>query len=135
VIPWEPWSKLRPRISKAVPGKSPRTHQPKEDRDAEDRTRGFLESAWSGPPLDGNVRLSVFFFRSSRQTVDMDNLLKHLQDAATGVLWVNDCQITAYGPTELHLDREEPRTHLWVGTHDEASLVRQYDPLTGKVRT
>jgi Holliday junction resolvase RusA-like endonuclease len=123
---------MRPRISKAVAGKSARTHQPKEDRAAEDRTREFLRTHYTGPLFTGNVRLSVFFFRSSRQIVDLDNLLKHLEDAATGVLWVNDCQVTAYGPTELHLDRDAPRTHLWVEPHTEASLLRAYDPGTGK---
>lgn len=134
VLPWEPWSKMRPRISKAVAGKSRRTHQPKEDRDAEDRTREFLKANYPGPVLCTNVRLSVFFFRSSRQTVDLDNLLKHFEDAATGICWVNDCQVTAYGPTELHLDRDAPRTHVWIEPHTEATLLRDYDPETGRVR-
>lgn len=125
---------MRPRISKAIPGKPPRTHQPSEDRDAEKRTRDFLTAHWDGPLFTENVRLSIFFFRSTRQMVDIDNLIKHFQDAATGILWVNDCQVTAYGPTELHLDREAPRTHVWVGVHAEASLLRAFDPATGKVQ-
>lgn len=132
ILPGEPWSKKRPRISKPVPGKPPRTHQAPDDKKAEDRTRGLIREAWSTPPLTQNVRLSVFFFRSSRQTVDLDNLLKHLQDAASGVLWVDDCQITAYGPTELHLDRDAPRTHFWLELHKEASLLRSFDATTGK---
>jgi Holliday junction resolvase RusA-like endonuclease len=134
VLPWEPWPKTRPRISAARPGKAPRTHQDPEDKKAEDRTREFLRIEYAGPVLTTNVRLSVFFFRSSRQVVDLDNLVKHLEDAATGVLWVNDCQVTAFGPTELHLDREHPRTHLWVEPHTDASLLRSYDPDTGKAR-
>lgn len=132
VLPWEPWSKVRPKISKAIAGKHARTHQDPADKKAEDRTREFLKAHYEGPLFTGNVRLSVFFFRSSRQVIDTDNLIKHLQDAGTGVLWVNDCQITAYGPTELHLDREAPRTHLWIEAHAEASLLRSYDPETGK---
>lgn len=134
MIPWEPWAKKRPRISKAVAGKAPRTHQPPDDKAAEDRTRKHLQKAWSRPPHEGNVQVSVFFFRASRQTVDLDNLLKHLLDAATGILWVNDCQVTAYGAAELHLDKEAPRTHLWVEPHLGASLLRAYDASTGKVR-
>lgn len=123
---------MRPRISKAIPGKAPRTHQTPEDAKAEKATRDFLKENYTGPLFTTNVRLSAFFFRSSRQVVDLDNLLKHFEDAATGVLWVNDCQVTAYGPTELHLDREAPRSHIWVQAHDEASLLRSYDPDTGK---
>jgi len=125
---------MRPRISKPVPGKPPRTHQPKEDKDAEERTRQFLRDHYDGPLFETNVRISIFFFRSSRQVIDLDNLLKHFEDAATGVVWVNDCQVTAYGPTELHLDKEAPRTHVWVEPHNEASLLRSYDPDTGKAR-
>lgn len=123
---------MRPRISKAVAGKPPRTHQPKEDRDAEERTREFLRENYTGPVFTANVRLSGFFFRSSRQVVDLDNLFKHFEDAATGILWVNDCQVTAYGPSELHLDRDAPRSHIWIEPHTEASLLRSYDPATGK---
>jgi Holliday junction resolvase RusA-like endonuclease len=110
----------------------PRTHQPKEDRDAEDRTREYLRKHYTGPLMIRNVRLSAFFFRSNRQVIDQDNLLKHLLDAATGIVWVNDCQVTAYGAVELHLDKEAPRTHIWVEPHDDASLLRHYDPVTGK---
>lgn len=127
---------MRPRISKPVAGKAPRTHQPPEDRKAEERTREFLQNYWNReglPVFSDNVRVSAFFFRSNRQTIDLDNLLKHILDAATGVCWVNDCQVTAYGATELHLDREAPRTHIWVEPHTDASLLRAYDPSTGKV--
>lgn len=116
-------------------GKPPRTHQPKNDRDAENRTREFLQQNWQHPVLTTNVRLSAFFFRSNRQVIDLDNLLKHFEDAASGICWVNDCQVTAYGVVELHLDREAPRTHIWIEPHAEASLLRDYDPKTGLVRT
>ncbi len=134
ILPWEPWSKARPQISAAVKGRKPRTHQHPDDKKAEDRTRTFLRENYRGPLFEGNVRISFFFYRASRQVVDMDNLVKHVLDAAHGVLFVNDCQVTAYGPTELHLDREYPRTHLWIEPHDEASLRRDYDPGTGRAR-
>jgi Holliday junction resolvase RusA-like endonuclease len=132
VLPWEPWSKMRPRISKARPGKPPRTHQDPEDKKAEDRTRGYLQEHYEGPLFGTNVRVSFFFFRSTRQVIDLDNLVKHFLDAAAGVVFVNDCQVTAYGPTEIHLDKDAPRSHVWIEAHTEASLRRQYDPETGK---
>lgn len=79
--------------------------------------------------------MSGFWFRSSRQTIDLDNLIKHFQDAASGIIFVNDCQVTAYGAMEIHLDREAPRSHVWIEPHTDASLLRDYDRLTGKVRT
>jgi Holliday junction resolvase RusA-like endonuclease len=137
VIPWEPWAKQRPRISKAVKGKGARTHQPPEDKKAEERTREFLREEWNRPvrvqPFACNVEVSAVFWRASRQTIDLDNLLKHLLDSATGVCWVNDCQVTAYGTMELQLDRDNPRTWVQVRVHENASLLRRYSPTTGLV--
>lgn len=126
---------MRPRISKAVKGRAPRTHQPPEDAAAEKATREQIQAAWTQEPLGCNVRVSAVFYRSTRGTVDLDNLLKHVLDAAAGVLFVNDCQVTAYGDVELHLDRDNPRTELAIEVHTGATMVRDYDPATGRVRT
>lgn len=129
VMQGEPWAKKRPRISKG----GGRTHQPKDDRNAEDRTRTFLKQFWMGGIFTTNVTLGARFYRSHRGTVDLDNLLKHLLDAGTGILWVNDCQVTAYDHPEVHLDRDNPRTELWILPHVAATLIRVYDPETGRV--
>lgn len=136
-LPWEPWAKQRPRISKAVKGRPPRTHQPPDDKKAEERTRELLREEWKAatggaPPLTRNVWVSARFYRSTRQVIDLDNLLKHLLDAATGICWVNDCQVTAYGTVELHLDRTNPRTWLRIGAADAATMLRHYDFETGR---
>lgn len=130
----EPWAKKRPRISAAVQGKARRTHQPADDRKAEEATREAIRKAWKQEPLGCNVRLSAAFYRSTRGTVDLDNLLKHVLDAATGVLWCDDCQVTAYGDVELHLDRDNPRTEIAIEVHSGATLLRDYDPATGRAR-
>lgn len=108
-IEGNPWSKIRPRISKGLR----RTHQPPEDKKAEQRTRKQIELQWLREPLTKNVALRVTFYRASRQVVDLDNLLKHLLDAANGVLWVNDAQVT-WIQCALNLDRDHPRTELRV---------------------
>lgn len=76
--------------------------------------------------MTGNVWLTVAFFRASRQVVDGDNLLKHLMDSAGGILWINDCQVTAIAAV-LELDRDEPRTEFEIEPH-ETTLVRDYGP-------
>lgn len=129
VMPWEPWAKKRPRISRG----GGRTHQPKDDRNAEERTRSFLEQWWAHGVYVDEVILGARFYRSTRITVDLDNLMKHLLDAATGIIWVNDCQVSGYDQPRVHLDRENPRTELWVLPHVDATMGRLYDPETGKV--
>lgn len=125
VIPIQPWAKKRPRISQAVAGKKRRTHQPPDDKEAEDRTRDWLEGIWKFGPETGNIRLGLRFYRRNRQVVDLDNLIKHFKDAATGILWVDDCQVTAYDGPELFVDAESPRTEFWLEPHD-TSMVRAY---------
>lgn len=117
-IPGAPWSKARPRFGKG------RTFTPKEDVDAERRTAGYLRQIVS-VPFTGNVGIACLFFRPNRQRIDTDNLLKHVCDAAKGVLWIDDYQCTAMMGV-LELDSESPRTAMMIGAH-ETSMTRGTD--------
>lgn len=124
----QPWAKKRPRISAPRAGARPRTHQDPADAAAEKQTREFL-TEWlhgtsrRGKPFVTNVYLHLWFHRESRQVVDLDNLIKHFCDAANGVLWVDDCQITAI-TGRLALDRERPRTLFIVGLDPDSNMAR-----------
>jgi hypothetical protein len=74
-------------------------------------------------PLLGNVALAAIFYRSNRQRIDVDNLLKVVLDAATKAgLWQDDCQVTALmGLVEYDPDR--PRTIIAFCDH-ETTLKR-----------
>ena len=68
-----------------------------------------LARAYHGPPLDGPVRLEVLFVLPRPQSMirktrpnprtwhakkpDVDNLLKSLKDALTGLAWRDDSQV------------------------------------------
>jgi Holliday junction resolvase RusA-like endonuclease/endogenous inhibitor of DNA gyrase (YacG/DUF329 family) len=84
---------------------------------AELRTAYSLKKQFAGRrPLTGNLALTCVFYRPNSQRIDTDNLLKHICDAATGILWIDDSQITAlYGRAEL--DPKMPRTVLALGAH------------------
>jgi Holliday junction resolvase RusA-like endonuclease/endogenous inhibitor of DNA gyrase (YacG/DUF329 family) len=114
-IPGAPPSKARPRF-----GKNGHTYTPKESRKAEERTARYLAAnltrTRSTGPSTGNVFLGCIFYRPNMQRIDTDNMLKHVCDAANGLLWEDDCQVTAIvGITRL--DREKPRTIIVVGPH------------------
>ncbi|MFJ5038019.1 RusA family crossover junction endodeoxyribonuclease [Streptomyces parvulus] len=116
VVMGEPHSKSRPRFSKEG-----RAYKDPADADAEQATKWKLRRWWRRGPLTGNVALGCVFFRSTRQEIDGDNLLKHLCDAGNGLLWVDDSQITAkYGAIEL--DEFMPRTILVVAPHVSTML-------------
>jgi Holliday junction resolvase RusA-like endonuclease/predicted nucleic acid-binding Zn ribbon protein len=118
VIPGAPPSKARPRHGKGF------TYVTPESRAAEARTALFLTRLVAAP-LEGNVALGCVFFRPNKQRIDTDNMLKHVCDAANGVLWVDDSQVTAVmGITEY--DAGNPRTLIVVGRH-ASSMTRGAD--------
>lgn len=121
VTPGEHASKSRPRFTRT--GK---TYKPRKDEDAEERTAWHVRRAFRGdPPWTGNVALGCVFFRPNKQRIDVDNMLKHVCDAANGIAWVDDSQVTAvYGVAEL--DEQHPRTVLVITRH-ESSLTRGSD--------
>ncbi|MEU1853649.1 RusA family crossover junction endodeoxyribonuclease [Streptomyces sp. NPDC019990] len=107
----EPHSKARPRFD-------PDGHAYKDpvDAAAEQATKWRMRQFWKRGPLTGNVALGCVFFRSTRQEIDSDNMLKHVCDAGNGLLWLDDSQITAkYGGIEL--DPANPRTILVMAPH------------------
>lgn len=121
VIEGEPWSKSRPRFTRRGKGG---TYQPRDDREAEQRLAWHLK-AGHAERFPGNVMLACRFYRPNSQRIDADNLLKHVCDSATGILWDDDCQVTlTLG--EIQLDRERPRTVIVAADH-YSTLLRGDD--------
>lgn len=120
-IPGAPWSKSRPRFAR-----SGHTYTPKDDVDAETRTGAYLRRAVE-TPFTGNVALGCVFFRPNRQRIDTDNLIKHVCDAANGIVWADDSQCTAVMGM-IELDVQNPRTLVVIGEH-QSSLLRGTDAI------
>jgi Holliday junction resolvase RusA-like endonuclease len=117
VVPGEPHSKARPRF--APNGRA--YHDPK-DKVAEQATGFRLKRI---PMFTGNVALIAVFYRSTRRRVDVDNLLKHVCDAANGIVFKDDSQITSLSGV-LELDADNPRTVLAFADH-ETTMTRGVD--------
>lgn len=110
VLPGDPYSKSRPRFSR-----NGKAYVKKEDRQQEEATALRLRQVFKQAKT-GNVALGCVFFRSNRQRIDADNMLKHVCDAANGIVYVDDSQVTAVlGVVEL--DAENPRTIVMVADH------------------
>lgn len=119
VIHGPPPSKQRPRF-----GRGGRVYTPAESRAAEERTSVFIRSSVQTPHT-GNIALGCVFFRPNRQRIDVDNMLKHVCDAANGIAWHDDSQVTTlFGRVEL--DAENPRTLIIFGP-DESTMMRGTD--------
>lgn len=110
VLPGDPYSKSRPRFSR-----NGNTYVKKEDRQQELATALRLRQVFKTPKT-GNVALGCIFYRSNRQRIDADNMLKHVCDAANGIVYIDDSQVTAVlGIVEL--DSDNPRTVIMVADH------------------
>ena len=84
-----------------------------------DRARTNKESmAWEarsqyrGKPLEGEIKAEVHLYWPDKRKHDIDNI-KSLLDACTGILWLDDSQIT-----DLHLrksfDKQNPRVEMFI---------------------
>lgn len=64
-------------------------------------------------PLEGNLSVSMEIYMGTKRKCDIDNFNKLCFDSMSGVLWIDDSQIT-----ELHItkgyDKEKPRIVLSV---------------------
>ncbi|MCX4606900.1 RusA family crossover junction endodeoxyribonuclease [Streptomyces anulatus] len=121
VLPGDPYSKSRPRFSR-----NGKTYVKKEDRDHEQLTGLRFRQVFKQPKT-GNVALGCIFFRPNRQRIDADNMLKHVCDAANGIVYLDDSQVTAVlGIVEL--DAENPRTVVMVADH-VSTLTRGTDAM------
>lgn len=110
IIPGAPPSKSRARFTKHG-----HAYATSKDKEAEKKTALYLRSKVK-EPFPGNVGLACIFYRPNRQRIDTDNMLKHVCDAANGILWADDSQCTAIvGITEM--DAGNPRTVIAVGEH------------------
>jgi len=89
-IPLEPLPMPRPR-SQARGG---RPYTPAKFRDYLERVSFWLlMTRATSAPVAGPIGLRLEFDRSTRRRCDLDNLVKGVWDAGTGVLWVDDSQI------------------------------------------
>lgn len=81
-------------------------------RERKEQTAWEARAQYRGKPLEGSLAVSVALYWPTRANHDIDNI-KMLLDALTGILWVDDGQIT-----QLHLSKayckENPRVELSV---------------------
>jgi Holliday junction resolvase RusA-like endonuclease len=109
VLPGDPASKARPRVVNR--GRS--VYSP--SKSAQDAIALCLKTSIREKYLN-NVAVGCIFFRSNRQRIDADNMLKLVLDAATGVVWEDDCQVTAVTAI-VELDTDNPRTVVVFAEH------------------
>jgi hypothetical protein len=113
VVPGDPKSKARPRIYKG------HGVTPVATRIAEERLRGFLRGTIQGLP-DGRRAYGtrIEFHTEGWQRRDLDNMVKLVWDACTGIVWDDDSQVVEL---TSRLRRNDPpaRTRIVVYPLDD----------------
>ena len=93
----EPLPMPRPRSGQSGRGQGSHTFIPTAIRHYQEELRwamaGAMRKAKVRQPLEDPVELRLHFQRSTRRRVDLDNLVKAVQDAANGLLFEDDSQI------------------------------------------
>lgn len=112
-----------------VPGRPvplPRTTQRK--KWADPSWRRYLEwrdaVAWAAKvagakPLAGEVELRATFVMGDRRRSDLDNCIKGLCDALTGVAWKDDVQVRRIMGQIIRGPSDEPRTIVQIESLEE----------------
>lgn len=122
-IEGDPAPKARPRFVNGVVTSS------RPQRIAE-RDTGWELKNHVREPLRGNLAILCIFYRRTRRLVDVDNLVKHILDAANGICWEDDSQVTAQLGI-LEWDRARPRTVILIGEH-QSSMIRKTERKKGR---
>lgn len=104
----QPERKQRPRFGRG------RAFTPEQTERAETALAWAIRAQLHGRMFTGNVAVLATFYRSNRQRIDADNLMKLVLDAGTRAgAWRDDCQVTLQ-LAALELDALHPRTELVI---------------------
>lgn len=111
-IEGEPISKQRPRFSTAKNG---RVYTPKQTRESEEWIGWQIKAAHREllPDSDTAFGVRVLFYQSNQQRRDLDNMIKLVLDACTGLVWQDDSQVWEI-IGHVFRGEETPKTELCV---------------------
>lgn len=114
VIPGNPYPKERPRFGKG------RTYTAKKTLEEEKRIADAVRAA-GVVLLPPPIRIEMWFYRQTRQPVDLDNLAKLVMDALNGVAWKDDRDVFD-APPHKRISGVNPRTVIELSRMDPAEI-------------
>lgn len=110
-IPGDPRSKARPRLSRGG-----HTYTPPATKAAQAVVGWTIKAAYRQLVPDGSSAFGVrvIFFCQTYERRDLDNMLKLVLDACTGIVWDDDRQVEEIITQVIRGERLEPRTDLVI---------------------
>lgn len=89
-------------------------YKSKEAKDAQQAMMWEAKAQYRGKPLEKSLNVHIAFFWSDNRRRDIDNPIKALCDAMTGILWLDDSQIFQMTVSKA-TDKENARIEMEVG--------------------
>lgn len=114
---WHVVPKKRPRVT------SRGTYMPPGYKDWQQETALLLRREWQDQPLAGHVAVAVTIYSRTKPRGDLDNLLGAILDAANGVLWGDDRQVTACACRWQQVADKTSMVRVEVGQDGQAAKV------------
>ena len=82
-----------------------------------DTKKALQQEMWAlnspNKPEEGDVSVNIIFYFGNKRANDIDNCIKILLDAAEGILFLNDSQVTSLQVFKEY-DKEDPRIEISV---------------------
>jgi len=115
VVPGDPKSKQRPRFTRNRVG----TYTPKQTVDAEMDIQVCIKGAtpFLFPDDVGRYGLRCLFVQKNAQRRDVDNMMKLVMDACSGLVWADDTQVTEITAKKIVIPGD-PRTEIVIYRSD-----------------
>ena len=85
----------------------------REGKDKKEEYQWEMRSQYKGKVSDQELRLDVKYYFGDKRKHDIDNFSKLWMDAGTGIIWLDDGQITELKLSKF-LDKENPRIEITI---------------------
>lgn len=115
-LPWDALQSVNVRTNPAGWGKMRgRQFLTRKYRGAMEAARLLVVGQWrGGEPIPGRIAIEMWFHQPDRRRRDCGNYVKLIEDALTGVVYLDDWQIQRQVWEDCGIDRENPRVEIEV---------------------
>jgi len=97
----------------ACRGNFPTMYMTAKGRNVKEAYQWEMKSKWKDDIIKEDVEVDIKLYFKDKRKHDIDNYNKILLDAGTGIIWVDDSQITKM-TIEKFIDKKNPRIELII---------------------
>ena len=91
-------------------------------KDAKEQYQWEMKSQWKSLILEKDLQVDVTYYFKDKRRRDWDNFNKLWMDAGTGIIWVDDKQVSD-AAVHKRIDKERPRTEILIFPNSEEDVT------------